>query len=155
MHIEPIEHGLTLNTKDNDWLHSRIRVDEKTGCWFWLRGISNGGYAQGPSGWFTHRWTYTKIRGPIPPGKVLDHVVCDARSCVNPWHTEPRTQQQNVLRGSGPSAVNARKTHCLQGHLLSGENVWLRKQKGRNNHVRVCRECARSRWRKCYGGAEK
>lgn len=66
--------------------------------------------------------------GPIPDGKVLDHichnadltcpggVTCLHRRCVNPGHLELTTPGENVLRGKGLSAANALKTHCPEGH---------------------------------------
>ena len=44
----------------------------------------------------------------------------------------------NTLRGIGPSAVNARRTECTNGHPLEGENLYLTPD-GR----RKCRECVR------------
>jgi hypothetical protein len=81
-----------------------------------------------------HRWAYAYVYGCIPQGLVIDHL-CRNTLCVNPAHLEAVTQRENVMRGTGPSAVNATKTHCKQGHELSGWNLKLGK-KGRD-----CRTC--------------
>ena len=48
------------------------------------------------------------------------------------------TSKENVLRGEGFTAVNARKTHCNRDHKLAGDNLIPDK-----NGWRVCRECKR------------
>lgn len=53
---------------------------------------------------------------------VLDHL-CRVRGCVNPAHLEIVDNTTNILRGEGPTAQNARKTHCKRGHELNAENV--------------------------------
>ncbi len=49
--------------------------------------------------------------------------------------------KENVLRGVGFSAVNARKTHCPQGHPYSGSNLYTNPTTG----SRVCVACRRKR----------
>ena len=70
---------------------------QKTGsCWTWLRGHNRHGrpYFRNK---LVYRLTYAFFRGPIPSGLVLDHL-CNNPACVNPWHVEPRTQRENLLR---------------------------------------------------------
>lgn len=74
---------------------------------------------------------------------MLDqHHLCRVRHCVNPAHMEPVTIRQNVLRGEGNAAQNARKTHCVHGHPLEGDNLKVT-PKG----WRVCLTCRRERKR--------
>jgi hypothetical protein len=44
-----------------------------------------------------HRVMWERLRGPIPPSFVLDHL-CGRKACVNPDHLEPVTQAENILR---------------------------------------------------------
>jgi hypothetical protein len=48
------------------------------------------------------------------------------------------TQRENLLRGNGITARRARQTHCIHGHELSGDNLYLHK-KGRQ-----CKTCRRA-----------
>src|SRR6266851_3150572 len=88
------------------WSHVQTSDD----CWIWTAWRGKKGYGlfamrlqQG--GWKTvlaHRFAYELIIGPIPEGKVLDHIECDNPSCVNPGHTVLSTIGENMLRGTSP-----------------------------------------------------
>ncbi len=106
------------------------------GCWLWKQGKikSYATFRFNNKYYYWHRWIYEKCNGPIPDGLEVDHL-CRRRACVNPTHLEVVTARINTLRGDGPSAINARKTHCCRGHLLSVENVYLWK---RSRHCRKC-----------------
>ena len=86
---------------------------------------------------------FAMIFGEVPKGLQLDHL-CRVRDCVNPYHLEAVTQQENILRGESASAKHARKTHCINGHPLSGDNLYLRPDRG-DRAGRACRECQRIR----------
>jgi hypothetical protein len=123
-----------------------IKQDDETGCWVW-RGIKLGRYALiRIDGRLTpaHRFAYELMVGPIPSGLDIDHL-CRNTRCVNPGHLEPVTTAENLLRGEGICAQNARKTHCVHGHPLTGANVKRTKDGGR-----VCRECMRRIRRERY-----
>lgn len=115
-------------------------VVEASGCWRWT-GSTTGGYGQcnflrGERR--AHRLAYRTFVGPIPEGLVLDHL-CRNRSCVNPSHLEPVTNQTNVLRGTGSTAERARMTHCREGHPLE------RNPYRTSRNERWCRICQNQR----------
>ncbi len=129
----------------------RERFDAKhtpvphAGCWLWLAALGTKGYGmfRTPKGVMrAHCFSYELHRGDIPEGLLLDHK-CRTRSCVNPWHLEPVTSRENTLRGDGPSARNARKTHCPRGHAYNAENTIFTSD--RRRRCRICRRLARER----------
>jgi hypothetical protein len=81
-----------------------------------------------------HKVVYEEVFGKVPAGLVLDHL-CRNRGCCNPSHLEVVTVKENLLRGQSIQAQNARKTHCKNGHPLTGTNLVVR-LKGRG--CRIC-----------------
>jgi len=126
-------------------LRVRIKIDAK-GCWNWTGFIRKDGYGELRSRgklYLAHRISYELFVGIIPEDLVIDHK-CRNKKCVNPNHLEVVTQRENLLRGEGPTAQNAGKTHCLRGHLLFGSNSYI--SQGR----RRCRKCDSMRQRIYY-----
>lgn len=128
-------------------LWSKITKGAKGECWTW--GACH--YPQGYGMFYwdgrlqrVHRIVYELVVGPIPAGLVIDHL-CRNRGCCNPDHLEPVTNRENMLRGVGASAMNARKTHCPSGHAYDDHNT-LRRPDG----SRYCRECSRLRASRNY-----
>lgn len=85
-----------------------------------------------------HRWFYEYVFGPVVPELHIDHL-CRNRLCVNPDHLEPVAHRENVLRGIGPTAINAQKSRCLRGHPYSAGNTYTNPTTG----SRLCRACRR------------
>lgn len=132
--------ALDLTKRLEAALRSEI-AEQPDGCWSWTGRRHTGGYGQIKVFGrlvLAHRLAYEAWVGPIPDGFDVDHT-CLNRLCINPAHLEAVTRQENVLRGRGPTAVNARKTHCLRGHPLSGSNLYV------YNGRRQCKECQRQR----------
>jgi hypothetical protein len=121
------------------------KVAKTDTCWLWT-AATQGGYGvfrvSSTKQVKAHRWAYESLVGPIPEGLTLDHL-CRVRNCVNPEHLDPCTTGVNTLRGDSGSARNARKTHCLNGHPLEGDNL-MRDARG----MRQCRICQRERVRR-------
>lgn len=114
-------------------------------CWIWTNRLMVGGYGSFSADkkiWLAHRWSYEFMRAPIPDGLALDHL-CSNPPCVNPWHLEPVTQRENVLRSRGITAQNARKTHCKWGHEFTEANTYV-DRRGRRG-CRTCRNAASRR----------
>lgn len=107
-------------------------------CHLWTGALSADGYGilliNGRTAYMP-RWFYELENGAIPTGLEPDHL-CRVRECVNPEHLEPVTHRVNILRGESFAAVNARKTHCPQGHEYTPENIRRQRSGGR-----LCRTC--------------
>ena len=113
----------------------------ENGCWEWQGPLNRNGY-----GLFylsktraAHRVSYEFFVGLIPEGLQIDHL-CRNRACVNIEHLEIVTHRENCLRGTSPLAVNARRTHCVHGHPLSGKNLAIGYRGDR-----ICKACHRRR----------
>ena len=126
-------------------LDDMYEPEPNSGCWLWLGKINNQGYGWAGKRGSAHRALYIALRGPIPNGLILDHK-CRVRCCVNPDHLEAVTDRENVARGFSPSAVNARKTHCIRGHELAGDNLY--RMPDGDRACRACRNEASRRYRR-------
>ncbi len=145
-------HGLNQSVIERFWR----KVNKKSGifgesnsypteCWVWTAGLNNNGYSQF---WDNvkkqmivgHRFIYEYINGLVTNDLDLDHL-CRVRHCVNPDHLEKVTHKENVLRGKGFTAINARKIFCINGHEFTNENTYL----GKSNPGRNCRQCIRDK----------
>jgi len=116
---------------------SKVRFDT---CWVWIGQTDKDGYGkyyrQGRT-FRAHRFAYQLLVGPIPPGLTIDHL-CRNPGCTYPAHMECVTIRENTLRGLGPTAQVARRTHCPLGHPYDLFNTKYRRQGGR-----ACRACIR------------
>jgi hypothetical protein len=120
-------------------------------CVPWTGAVGSRGYGatrdpvRGISSTTAHRVVYEREVGPIPPGLTIDHL-CRNRLCVNVDHMEVVTNRVNILRGNGVGVRNMRKTHCIRGHLFSGENLVVLRTTGE----RRCRICTNRRNRESW-----
>ena len=111
-------------------------------CWLWTGAtdpLDYGTFWNGTKYVKAYRWAYEFCIRTIPDGLSIDHL-CRTPSCVNPDHLEAVSLRENILRGTSPTAKNAAKTHCPQGHPYNVENTY-------HNPARVerkCRVCGRA-----------
>ncbi|SRR5258708_3603929 len=146
--LEPNSNRLPVNRKLLARFFSKIKIDPNVSfkdvpCWLWTAWLDRDGYAnfRGPNSIRAARTSYEMFVGIIPDGFQPDHL-CRVRACVNPVHLEAVTPQVNTLRGEGPAAKNAVKTHCKQGHEFTPENTFSTPSLPNS---RRCRECYRAR----------
>lgn len=119
-----------------------VHHEALTGCWLWGGYLSDDGYSKfflAKKYRFGHRVSYLVHVGEIPIGLVIDHK-CRNRSCVNPDHLEPVTNDENMRRGH-----HATKAACKWGHPLHGDNMALR-SRANGKSQRVCRTCEREKY---------
>lgn len=121
-------------------------VTEWDACWIWT-GWGSDGYGRfmlGDGAVCAHRWSYEFLRAEIPDDLQIDHL-CRNRRCVNPWHLEPVTQRENVLRGVGIAARNALKTHCKWDHEFTEDNTYYRPDRPGSRECRACHQAVQRR----------
>lgn len=89
-----------------------------------------------------HVMAYVTEHGPVPPGMVVRHFVCDNPPCVNPEHLRLGTVGDNnrdmVARGRHHQQ---KQTQCKNGHEWTAENTYTHSTRG----TRECRTCHRQR----------
>lgn len=112
-------------------------------CWNWLGSKYQNGYGKvGKAGYMVHRIAYELTKGTVPADMCLDHL-CRNRSCINPDHLEVVTLVENVMRGESHNAVNARKTHCKNGHEFTQANTYIHPKRGTRNCIFCRNEASR------------
>lgn len=129
------------------------RIDTTGGseaCWVWNGKVTKDGYGQAKfqgHSVYAHRLVYELVIGPIET-ETLDHL-CRNRLCANPRHLEPVSNRENILRGYGPAAINARMSYCRKGHVFDLANTYWHKTR---RICKLCRQACDRRRRKISGG---
>lgn len=128
-----------------------IRNFNEWGCWKWIGAHHELGYGRindtTPDGerlqLRAHVIAWEWENGPVPSGKELDHFRfpdrCIGPACCNPAHLKAVSHRENSLRAisAGP-AVNARKTHCPEGHPYDMERY------SKGHRRRECSICTKA-----------
>lgn len=100
----------------------------ESGCWIWKGWCSRLGYGSVSvkgRAWPVHRLTYTLFKGEIPKGLQACHT-CDIPACCNPEHIFLGTAADNARDAQSKGRhFTSSKTHCVRGHPLSGDNLYL------------------------------
>ena len=83
---------------------AKVHINVGTGCWEWHAYTDRKGYGRMLVGSrtdgsrtcaYSHRFSYAHFREPIPPGLTIHHT-CHTPRCVNPYHMELMTNEQNA-----------------------------------------------------------
>lgn len=141
MHCQP-ESGEREMTPEQERFLTHVSPEPNTGCWLWTAAVDRGGYGlfkATPKMVRAPKYSYEMHVGSVPEGLQIDHL-CRARSCVNPDHLEPVTPKENTRRS--PIHCGSR-THCPQGHPLSGDNLY--KDPSGKRRCRKCRSAESKR----------
>ena len=118
---------------------------QENGCWTWKGGISNS-Y---PHFWLggktikAYHFSLEYFRGIIIPTELQPDHLCRNKACVNPWHLEIVTPQENVRRAL-PNHQDL-KTHCPRGHPYDEANTYRRPDRPQRN-CKICKREAFQRW---------
>lgn len=146
-------------------LWEKVDKNGTGGCWLWTGALDTWGY-----GCIWHEGRLIKVHRAVlwlagavdsPEGSpkgdsrglVADHT-CRVRHCVNLKHLRMVTPRVNgTENNASPMARNARKTHCIHGHPLSGENlarILIRNSKRKRTQMwiqsRMCLTCWPAYW---------
>lgn len=84
---------------NKEWILTRCKLNESTGCWDWGWAIGEDGYAKSnirgnhPP---MHRVAFMLWRGPIPEGLWVLHK-CDNPKCCNPNHLFLGDAKTNII----------------------------------------------------------
>lgn len=140
---------MTVWMLDSDEMISPMEIAEpepNTGCYLWPLGTTTDGYGvfqlRGRK-MYAHRWSYLVAFGHLPEGVLVLHK-CDTPACVNPDHLFLGSQKDNMDDASNKGRIRNRQmsqTHCIHGHPLSGNNLYVY---GKTGH-RGCKTCRRER----------
>lgn len=110
---------------------------DEFGCLEWTGRRDKDGYGLN-DGKRVHIAAWEAQYGPVPDGKVLDHL-CAFRACCRLVHLEPVTQRENSFRKQW--RYRSRIEQCQHGHDMRLHSVVTPNRSGGNG--RVCRVCNR------------
>jgi hypothetical protein len=77
---------------------SKVKVADEYSCWNFTGKKTSKGYGQLSminETWYAHRFSYLLFNGKLEPDLMVRHK-CDNPICVNPYHLETGTHQDNM-----------------------------------------------------------
>ena len=118
------------NNEETFW----AKASKGPGCWEWQRTINRGGYGRlSYHGRMTlaHRLAHEFTYGPIPEGRMVDHI-CHNRRCVRPDHLRLATALQNAQYRKGALPVSSSGVRGVYWQEDAGKWRARIRHKGRN-----------------------
>jgi hypothetical protein len=101
------------------------RVEQRDGCWIYVNKTDRtpvrryGHFWAAGHTWLAHRFSLAIDEGrPLPFHLTVDHL-CLVKACVFPEHLELVPQIENSRR------YTASRTHCVNGHPYTQENIYV------------------------------
>lgn len=129
-------------------------VRDANGCWLWTGWKTHQGYGNicvRGKNTPVHRLSYLIHKGEIGRRLYVCHT-CDVRACWNPDHLWLGTHRQNGEdMARKKRAFWSSKTHCVNGHELSGDNVRIELNRFGEPNWRKCVVCERIKNRMAAG----
>lgn len=111
-------------------LLSHVTRDESMGCLLWNKAISVHGYGvlniKETDSSHVHRTSYETFIGPIPRGRVVDHI-CGVRNCIEPSHLRAVTKTQNAQYHPGIAAGTIAASGHMGVHYNESSGYWQAK----------------------------
>ena len=104
-------------------------------CILWIGDINSKGYPERQSRNYVRKaayvWAFIDLWGELPDGTEIDHL-CTNIICINPWHLDAVTSQENKRRSS------LRQILCINNHEYTVSNTYV------SNKGKECRICRRN-----------
>lgn len=127
----------------------RAHSERRGACLIWTSGLTDRGYGRlklEGHDCRAHRVAYEAAYGAIAVGLCVRQR-CGHRACVEPRHLELVTRRAAILHPSsqGLARTNADKQVCVQGHRLTGTNLYRRRE-GKGRDCKTCQRLASRRW---------
>lgn len=121
---------------------AKVKFEDEPGCWLWIGSTDGADYGRAYSlskkSEGAHRISYSIFVGPIEEGLQIHHI-CENPSCVNPSHLQAVTPLEHLeLTPQAITNLQKAQTHCINGHELIGDNLYVYPGLAKKRRCRTC-----------------